>query len=40
MVSNISFIWANLQHIIATSGIFSRTLGVKGIDMALKQEPW
>ena len=40
MLSTISFIQANLQHSIAASGILTRTVGVKGIDMALIQEPW
>jgi len=40
MVSTISFIQANLQHSTAASGILTRTVGVKGIDMALIQEPW
>jgi len=40
MVSTISFIQANLQHSIAASGILTRTVGVKGIDMALIQELW
>jgi len=40
MVSTISFIQANLQHSIAASGILTRTVGIKGIDMALVQEPW
>jgi len=40
MVSTISFIQANLQHSTAASRIFTRTVGVKGIDMALIQEPW
>jgi len=40
MVSTISFIQANLQHSIAASGILTRKVGVKGIDMALVQEPW
>jgi len=40
MVSTISFIQAKLQHSIAASGILTRTVGVKGIDMALVQEPW
>jgi hypothetical protein len=40
MVSTISFIQANLQHSIAASGIFTRTVGIKGIDMALVQELW
>ena len=40
MVSTISFIQANLQHSIAASSILTRTVGVKGIDLALIQEPW
>jgi hypothetical protein len=40
MVSTISFIQANLQHSIAASRILTRTAGVKGIDVALIQEPW
>jgi hypothetical protein len=40
MVSTISFIQANLQHSIAASRVFSRIVAVKGIDMALIQEPW
>ena len=40
MVSTICFIQANLQHSIAASGILTRTVGVKGIDMILVQEPW
>jgi hypothetical protein len=40
MASTISFIQANLQHSIATSGIFTRTVDIKGIDMALVQELW
>jgi len=40
MVSTISFIQTNLQHSIAASGIFTRTVGDKGIDTALIQEPW
>jgi len=40
MVSTISFIQANLQYSIAASRILPRTVGVKGIDMALLQEPW
>jgi hypothetical protein len=40
MVSTISFIQANLQHSIAASRVLSRTVSVKGIDMALTQEPW
>jgi hypothetical protein len=39
-MSTISFIQANLQHSIAASSILTRTVGVKGIDMALIQEPW
>ena len=38
-MSTISFIQANLQHSIAASGIFTRTVGDTGIDMALIQEP-
>jgi len=38
MLSTISFIQANLQHSIAASGVFTRTMDVKGIDMALVQE--
>jgi len=30
---------ANLQHSIAASRIITRTVSVKGIDMALVQEP-
>jgi hypothetical protein len=40
MVSNISFIQANLQHSIAACRIFTTTVGVKGIDVALIEEPW
>ena len=40
MASNISFIQANLQHRIAASRNFTRTVGIKGIDVALIQEPW
>jgi hypothetical protein len=39
MESSISFIQANLQHSIAASRFLSRTVSVKGIDMALMQEP-
>jgi exonuclease III len=39
MVSSISFVQANLQHSIAASRVLSRTVAVKGIDMALVQEP-
>ena len=38
MVSTISFIRVNLQHSITASRVFSRTVAVKGIDMALIQE--
>jgi hypothetical protein len=40
MAGIISFIQANLQHSIAASRILTRTVGVKGIDVALIQEPW
>jgi len=40
MVINISFIQANLQQSIVASGFFTRTVGLKGIDMALVQEQW
>jgi hypothetical protein len=40
MASTISFIQANLQHSIAASRIFTSTVGGKGIDVALIQEPW
>jgi hypothetical protein len=40
MASTISFIQANLQHNIAASRILTRTVGVKGINVALIQEPW
>jgi hypothetical protein len=40
MVSTISFIQANLQHSIAASRIFTRTVNIKGIDMTLIQELW
>ena len=40
MVSTISFVQANLQHSTAASRILTRTIGIKGIDMALIQEPW
>jgi hypothetical protein len=39
MVSTISFIQANLQPSIAASSNFTRTVGVKGIDMVVTQEP-
>jgi hypothetical protein len=38
MVSTISFILANLQRSLAASGILTRVIGAKGIDLALKQE--
>jgi hypothetical protein len=40
MVSTISFIQANLQHSIAASGILTKAIGSKGIDMALIQALW
>jgi len=40
MVSTISFIQTNMQHSIAASRIVTRTVSIKGIDMALIQEPW
>jgi len=40
MVSTISFIQVKLQHSIAASRVLSRAVSVKGIDMALIQEPW
>jgi hypothetical protein len=40
MASTIFFIQANLQYSIAASRIFTRTVGIKGIDVALIQEPW
>jgi hypothetical protein len=40
MASTISSIQANLQHSIAASRILTRTVGVKGNDVALIQEPW
>jgi hypothetical protein len=40
MVSTISFIQANLQHSTAASGILTKVVGGKGIDMALIEEPW
>jgi hypothetical protein len=39
-VSTISFIQANLQHSIATFRVLTRAVSIKGIDMALIQEPW
>jgi len=40
MMSMISFIQANLQHSIAASSFISRTVCVKGINVALIQKPW
>jgi len=40
MVSTISFIQTNLQHSISASGILTRTVGVKGMNVVLVQEPW
>jgi hypothetical protein len=40
MVSTVSFIQANLQHSTAASGILTKIVGGKGIDMAMIQEPW
>jgi hypothetical protein len=40
MVSTVSFIQANLQHSIAASSILTRSVSVKGIDLALIQESW
>jgi len=40
MASTISFIQANLQHSSAASRILTRTVGIKGIDMALIHELW
>jgi hypothetical protein len=39
MVSTISFIQTNLQYSTAASGILTKVVGDKGIDMALIQEP-
>ena len=39
MVSTISFIQANLHSSITAYRVFSRTTAVKGMDMALIQEP-
>jgi len=39
-VGTFLFIQANLQHSTAASRIITRTVNVKGIDMALIQEPW
>ena len=40
MASTISFIQANLQQSTDLSRILNRTVGVKGIDVALIKEPW
>jgi len=40
MVSNISFIQANLQHSIAASRVLTRTVNVEVTDMALIPELW
>jgi hypothetical protein len=40
MASTISFTQPNLQHSIAASGIFTRTVGDKGTDTVLVQELW
>ena len=40
MASNISFSEVNLQESTAASRMLTRTVGVKGIDMALIQEHW
>jgi len=40
MVSTISFIQANLQKSITASRVLTRTVFVKGIDMAIIQELW
>ena len=40
VVNTISFIQVNLQHSIAASRVLFRAVSVKGIDMALIQEPW
>ena len=39
-MSTISFIQANLQHSIVASSILTRTVGIKGVDLALIQELW
>jgi len=38
VVSTISFIQTNLQHGIAASRILTRTVSIKGIDIALIQD--
>ena len=40
MVSTISLVQINLQHSIAASGILTRTVGDRRIDLALIQKPW
>ena len=40
MVSTIFFIQANLQHSTAASGILTRVVRSRVIDIALIQEPW
>jgi len=40
MFSTISFTQGNRQQGISASGILTRTVGVKGMDMALIHEPW
>jgi len=40
MVSTIPFNQANLQHSIAATGILTRRVGVKEIDMVQVQETW
>jgi hypothetical protein len=40
MVGALSFIQTNLQHSIAVSVVISRTVSVKGIEMALTQESY
>jgi hypothetical protein len=40
MVCTISFNQANMQHGIAACCIMTRRVGVKGMDVALLQEPW
>jgi hypothetical protein len=39
MVSTISFIQSNLQRSYAAASIFTRVVSIKGIDLALIQEP-
>jgi hypothetical protein len=40
MAGTTSFIQTNLQDSVAASRVLSRMVSVKGIDMALTQEPW